>query len=243
MTDNLWLSFIADEPGRSILYCSSPDGNNWGSDYQLIPFWAFDNATQSSPLAPSLAFFNNQIFVAFISATPGDPQVLLCSTPYPGDWGQWDNTFLQNQALGPSAGWTALDQYSPFAPSLAVFNNRLYAAFIANDPSNNVLVCSTGDGVNWTGSTKIGQLSATAPSLAAFNGQLYCAFVADNGTGNVLICSSSDGGNWTGNTNTGQSSSLAPSLAVAPFPAGEPLTESEAAGGIFPSPPLPGWPK
>ena len=32
MTDNLWMSFIADDPEQVILYCSSPDGSNhWHS--------------------------------------------------------------------------------------------------------------------------------------------------------------------------------------------------------------------
>jgi hypothetical protein len=41
------------------------------------------------------------------------------------------------------------------APSLAAFNNRLYVSFIANNSSNQVLLCSTADGVSWTGNIVI----------------------------------------------------------------------------------------
>ncbi len=94
----------------------------------------------------------------------------------------------------------------------------LWTSFVADNGTGTVLVASSPDGVNWTGSTNIGQLSGTAPSLAGFdngvNTQLYCAFVADNGTGTVLVASSPDGVNWTADGGIGQLSATAPSLAV-----------------------------
>ena len=63
---------------------------------------------------------------------------------------------------------TGIGQLSATAPSLAPFNGRLYAAFVADNNTGTVLVASSPDGVNWSGSTNIGQLSATAPSLAVF---------------------------------------------------------------------------
>jgi hypothetical protein len=44
----------------------------------------------------------------------------------------------------------------------------LWTSFVAGNGTGTVLVASSPDGVNWTGSTNIGQLSATAPSLAVF---------------------------------------------------------------------------
>ena len=115
-------------------------------------------------------------------------------------------------------GNTNIGQASATAPSVAGFddgvNTQLYCAFVADNGTGTVLVCSTADGVNWTGNTNIGEASATAPSLAPFNGQLYVAFVADNATGTVLVASSPDGVNWTGSTKIGQASATAPSLAV-----------------------------
>jgi hypothetical protein len=102
------------------------------------------------------------------------------------------------------------------APSLAVFGDQLWVAFIADNPGRNVLVCSSPDGVHWTGNTDIGQASnGSAPSLAVFGDQLWVAFIADNPGRNVLVCSSADGVHWTGNTDIGQASNgSAPSLAV-----------------------------
>ena len=65
--------------------------------------------------------------------------------------------------------WTGnkgIGQLSATAPSLAVFNNRLYCAFVADNGTGNLLVSSSSDGVNWTGNTNTGQSSSLAPSLA-----------------------------------------------------------------------------
>jgi len=96
--------------------------------------------------------------------------------------------------------------------SLAVFNNRLYVAFIANDPSNRILVCSSADGTTWTDNTFINQYSNFSPSLTVFNNKLYVAFIATN-NGGILVCSSADGTTWTANTAIGQWTNYAPSLA------------------------------
>ena len=141
------------------------------------------------------------LWTSFV-ADNGTGTVLVASSPDGVNW----------------TGDTGIGQLSATAPSLAGFDNgvntQLYCAFVADNGTGTVLVASSPDGVNWTGSTNIGQLSATAPSLTPFNGQLYCAFVADNITGNLLVASSPDGVNWTGSTKIGQLSATAPSLAV-----------------------------
>jgi hypothetical protein len=98
---------------------------------------------------------------------------------------------------------------------------NLWTAFIANNPTNNVLVASSADGVNWSAGAGINQTSQFAPSLVAFNGsgdnRLYVAFVANNTTNDLLVASSADGVNWTGNSSIhGQLSKFAPSLNWAP---------------------------
>jgi hypothetical protein len=103
---------------------------------------------------------------------------------------------------------------SATAPSLAVFDNSLYVAFIAKNPGLNVLVCSSTDAVNWPAYEDINQSSPTAPSLAVFDNSLYAAFIANNPGQNVLVCSTTDGVDWTNNTDIKQSSKAAPSLAV-----------------------------
>jgi hypothetical protein len=98
-----------------------------------------------------------------------------------------------------------------------VFDGKLWMAFIANNSTNGVLVCSS-DGVHWSGNAAIGEASnGTAPSLAVFNNALWVAFIANNSANGVVVCSSSDGVNWSGNTDIGQASQSAPSLAAFDF--------------------------
>jgi hypothetical protein len=58
-------------------------------------------------------------------------------------------------------------QTSKAAPSLARFNDRLWVAFVVNNSTDSVLLCSNADGQHWTDHTKVGETSKTAPSLAA----------------------------------------------------------------------------
>ena len=52
-------------------------------------------------------------------------------------------------------GNTALHESSKAAPSLAVFDNRLWVSFIANNNASTVLVCSSSDGHTWTGNVPV----------------------------------------------------------------------------------------
>jgi hypothetical protein len=194
MIHYLWTSFIANDSGQNVLVCSSSDGINWKSNL---------NINQASGFAPSLAFFKGRLYVAFIANDSGQ-NVLICSTDDGLNWG--DGT-----TVGKNLN---IHQASGFAPSLAVFNGRLYVAFIANDSGQNVLICSTQDGKTWgtensTGGTTPGtntdihQASGFAPSLAVFNGRLYVAFIANDSGQNVLICSTQDGKTWGTENSTG----------------------------------------
>ena len=71
----------------------------------------------------------------------------------------------------------------------------LWVAFVSNDASKKVLVCSSVDGRNWTGNTQVhGESSKAAPSLALFSNRLWLAFIANNSSNKVLVCSA--GGTW-----------------------------------------------
>jgi hypothetical protein len=106
-------------------------------------------------------------------------------------------------------------QSSKHPCALAAFNGKLRAAFVANNNSDDLLICASPDGVNWTDNTPVsGQLSKTAPSLSAYKNKLWTAFLADNNSNDVLVCSSGDGLAWSGNTRINQSSRDAPSLAA-----------------------------
>lgn len=109
-------------------------------------------------------------------------------------------------------------QASKSSPSITSFGNQFRVGFIANNNSNDLLICSSTNGSDWTDNIRLNQAAqgGTAPSLTAFNEQLWCAFIANNSTNNVLVCSSADGSNWTNNVPIGQTARVgsSPSLTV-----------------------------
>jgi hypothetical protein len=55
-------------------------------------------------------------------------------------------------------------QASKAAPAVAVFQNKLWVAFVANNATNDLLVCSSADGRAWSQSTPVQeQASKAAP--------------------------------------------------------------------------------
>ena len=93
-------------------------------------------------------------------------------------------------------------------------------AFVANNDTNDPLVVSSPDGVNWSPSTMVNQSSKAAPALASVGLQLFLrmAFVANNDSNDLLVVSSPDGVNFTSNTKVNQSSKAAPAVLNIPPP-------------------------
>jgi len=203
MANYLWTAFIADNGSNDILAASSADGVNWTPSVPI---------NQTSPFTPSLALFDGKLYVAFITndvdSATGVPsnRIFLCSTT---DGVSWDSAIF-------------FHQYSQCAPSLAVWNGKLHVAFVANDPSNRLLVnysSTPDDPTSWRATVPVNQTSASAPSLAAYGpsgqtGELYLAFVAENGSNDIFVCSLASGGAWSPATVTGQSCHFSPSLKV-----------------------------
>jgi hypothetical protein len=101
-----------------------------------------------------------------------------------------------------------------FGPSLAVFQNRLYAAWkgINNDSG---IYWSSSDGRSWVGQSHIGGVgTSVGPSLCVFQNRLYAAWKGINND-QGLYWSSFDGNNWAPQQNFGPvGSSVGPSIAV-----------------------------
>lgn len=198
MANSLWAAFVADNGSNQILMASSQDGSTWTPSVFI---------NQWSPFTPSLAYFNGRLYVAFIT----DDEDSATGVPS-------NRIFLSSTSDGVS--WsvaTVSGLHSPSAPSLAVWNNHLHIAFIANDGTNEVLVYSSPDGKTWSNTGATGQTSQNAPSIRAFApsagaGDLYLAFVAENGSNDIFVCSLAVGGAWQGPVVTGQSCSFSPSL-------------------------------
>ncbi len=123
-----------------------------------------------------------------------------------------------NNANACLIGASSQRQSSKASPAITAFNNTLQAAFIANNNSNDVLVCSSPDGLSWSNNIRINQSAknGTGPALAVFGGKIWVSFIANNNSNDVLVCSSIDGQNWTNNTRVNQAGKdgASPSLAV-----------------------------
>ena len=93
--------------------------------------------------------------------------------------------------------------------------NTLAAAFVANNDTKDVLICTSQDGITWTANTPVaGQSSKDSPGMVFFNFQFWLVFVANNDTNDILVCSSQDGATWSANAKVGQSSNNSPGLVV-----------------------------
>lgn len=121
------------------------------------------------------------------------------------------------------------------APSLEIFNDRLYMAYTGTTKSSNngsPFVQWSSDGVNWEGNTNyedaigssiaLGQ-SSTGVTIKAFNNQLFAAWLNGNKSAELVIASASAistpsnpaGLEWTTIFNTGFTPSyVSPALAV-----------------------------
>ncbi len=73
---------------------------------------------------------------------------------------------------------------------------NLFTAYLSNDGTDNLLVCSSSDGNNWTAGSLVNQTSTFPPSMAVFNGALYMAFVTGNNPHYLVVSSSLDGQTW-----------------------------------------------
>ncbi|WP_133223337.1 hypothetical protein, partial [Paracraurococcus ruber] len=117
------------------------------------------------------------------------------------------SAFWTSQQVGIGGG-------SASGPSLAVFQNRLYAAWSGANGDQRMF-WSSFDGQNWSPQqVGIGGGSASGPSLAVFQNRLYAAWSGANGD-QRMFWSSFDGQNWSPQqVGIGGGSASGPSLAV-----------------------------
>ena len=205
---NAFTAFVANQASNDLMVCLSADGQTWSAAIRVKG----KVETQFTKQAPSLAVFNNQLWVAFV-ANQASNDLVVCSWADKQPW----SAAIRVQGNGER-------QFTKQAPSLAVFNNQLWVAFVANQASNDLVVCSSADGQTWSAAIRVQgngerQFTKQAPSLAVFNNQLWVAFVANQASNDLVVCSSADGQTWSaairvqGNGET-QFTKQAPSLAV-----------------------------
>jgi hypothetical protein len=165
---------------------------------------------QSSSRSPAMTTFNGKLYVAYVNDGSGGLYITSSS-----DSINWSGGTFTKQYI---ATLSEEDDPIKLLPTLAVYNNTLYMAYIAGDGSYTLMIASSSDGINWSTGTPVSNIkSSDTPSLAVFDNKLYVAFVANKS--NSLFIDSYDGTNWSSatpisNPSVTQYSSEAPSLAA-----------------------------
>jgi hypothetical protein len=204
---NMHLAFIANDNSKSLLTSHSADGQVW-SDRSHVKN---PNQSQSSKTAAALAVFQDKLWIAFVAKDTN--QLLVANS---GNGQEWSNRI---HVKNPNQS-----QSSKTAAALAVFQNKLWIAFLANSDTNQLLVSNSDNGQVWSDNILVknpdqSQLSKTAPALAVFQDKLWIAFVANSDTNQLLVSNSDNGQVWSDNIlvknpDQRQLSKAAPALSV-----------------------------
>jgi hypothetical protein len=162
---------------------------------------------QKSSRSPAMTAFNGKLYVAYVAPDPDFIDKVYVTSSSDGPAWPVDGTLVRSDITISSS------------IAMAVYNNKLYLAYVAGDGSNALMTTSSSDGTTWSAATPVpNQYSNATPSLAVYNNKLYVAFVADNSSSTLLIASY-DGTTWSGESQVGspsvtQSSGYPPALAV-----------------------------
>jgi len=184
-------------------YSVIPDshGNNPFPYIQLLsPNNTYSTQFESLAVAPSMAYFNRNLVLAYVEENGSNNLDVSWSQ----DGSHWSTS-------------ARLNQQTPYSPALAVFNNKLWVAFVANDGSGNLYVMSTADGQEWSVPTLVNQTTSAAPALIGFNGQLWIAFRAFTTSNTLFFIESTDGlgAAWSATISPlNQQTSASPSLTI-----------------------------
>jgi flagellar biosynthesis regulator FlaF len=144
--NKLWLAFTSDQVEAplnkaNILICSSSDGTNWSGNSRTGPYYSNE--------APSLCAFNGKLWIAYLYIN--EERIFVGSSSDGTTW-------------GPDLD---LHQKSKYGLSLTASQDKMYLGFVANNSSNEILLCTSLNGTSWSGSTKIGQQSHARPAFFA----------------------------------------------------------------------------
>jgi hypothetical protein len=201
----LWMAFVAygvGGDGEVQLTHSASGGTGWSP---VI------HTGQNSQLTPALATLQNWLYLAYVEDDDSD-QISVIGSADGKTWTLPSPVPNQNSCAAP-----ALAAFTPAGSDTPL----LWMAFITNDPTNKVFVCSSPNGLTeWSTIYQIGTQnntgqSATSPALVVFDGLLYAAYVRGDGSYDVMVSSSADGKTWSTPTAIpGQKSKAAPTFAI-----------------------------
>jgi hypothetical protein len=143
---------------------------------------------QTAHQGPSLAVFNNKIYIA-VTGTNAQSTIYINSS---SDGINWPGTF---QSLAPLAS------IPNAGPALAAFNGSLYLAW-TNGGGNQIEIAHSSDGVNFGGTIDLGTnsayISTGSPALTATANDLVLSWLGTtSGQQAILTSYSTDGVNWS----------------------------------------------
>jgi hypothetical protein len=168
--NRLYVAFNAEGSSNSSLHIASYDGVNWSGSTPI----SNPSVSQYGYDGPSLAVFNNKLYVAFTSDNR-NMNVLFAS---------YDGTSWSNDLN--------IGEVTVATPTLTVFNNELFVTFADNGNNRRLLYTSSSDGTNWLPNTWVPeQYTIRTPAMAVFNNILYIIFLADNNSHDMLMVSGS----------------------------------------------------
>lgn len=166
--DSSWKAAVVVSGGDIGIYSSS-SGTSWSGP---------DDTGGDSPVAPALAYWDGDLYVAYRAGTSGgDPIHVRVSTDDGETWSSATNT----------SGATSV------SPAMAGFGSKLFLAYNGN--GSNIWVRYSTNGSTWSEYTDTGLTSGGAPGMAAFNSKLYVAAV--NSSGDMVVTWSSAGSSWS----------------------------------------------
>ena len=154
---NMHLAFVANDNSNNLFTSHSTIGQEW-SNHSLVQN---PNQRQSSKAAPALAVFQDKLWIAFV-ANSNTNQLLISNSRDGQEWS--DNSLVQNPNQSQSSKAT---------PALAVFQDKLWIAFVANSNTNQLLISICRDRQEWSDNSLVqnpnqSQSSKATPALALF---------------------------------------------------------------------------
>jgi len=157
--DRLYLAW-SDKSTKAINITSSSDGLTFGTPQQLTDPGQ-GNAVQSSPTSPTLAVFNDTLYIAWIGTSKGSVN-LMSST----DGSTFGNHQQMMNAGKPESAWGLA------GPALGVFNDTLYLAWVSalSGEQTHVVAVSSQDGSTFGNRT-------VEPHCLTYEKPVLCGFV------------------------------------------------------------------
>ena len=157
---NLLFAAFKGKPGDDQLYYGYWDGSGWSSRYKI----EFSNGSAKSNVGVALTVFNNQLYAALKGAS--DTLLWFSSATFDS---QTQSLVWQPQARIQTPASGAPEFRSSTGPSLAVYNNQLYALY-QGATSDGLYYTSMTASTPWTSQYHIPLVGAFAgATLAALN--------------------------------------------------------------------------